>query len=198
MEEQSPPPRRSFGRYAEAMGGQSAIERALANREDEVKAPVFLDVWLPLIFLIVGVLLAWWVLYYVMGGVLAGLVAWAVALVVQVFVLAPALFVAVYAITRWFDLALGYLHIVLLKIFAITLGPAAAGDALFAAVVSMMGFDWKGLVAAFGFYGLLCGVPLAVHFRTGIPDTIATLALMFVPRAVLAFGVGLVFPELFP
>ena len=198
MSQPPPRPKRSFGLYAEAMGARSAVERALESRADEAKAPVFLDVWLPLILLGVGLVIEGWVLYYVMDGLLPALLAWVVALVVQVLILAPALFATIYAITRWFDLALGYLHIVLLKVGAITLGPAAAGDALFAAICTEMGFDWKGLVAAFGFYAILCGVPLAVLFRTGIPDTIATLAMIFVPRIILAYAVGLVFADLFP
>lgn len=188
---------RDFSGYARAAGAGSTIKRALDQRVDEAEPSRGIDVVLPTLMLAAGLPLTGFLSLYFFGLV-EGAIVFTALLGLQAIVFAPLLFGGVCLIARWFEHPLGLLPTVVFKIVAMTLGPAAVGDVLFAAVLSEIPFDWEALAAGFGFYLLLTGPVAALMFGIRLPETATLIGLIFLPRVVIGYAMAMAFPSMFP
>lgn len=141
---------------------------------------------------------AWWVAMLMAGFTTETIIALAVLVVVQVMFFLPGLFVVMVQVAKWFEHDLGKLLTVVLKLAAITIGPAALADVLFAATMVTMDFDWWGIVAGFAFYLLTAGITTACLFGLGLIDTVVAVIGIVVPRVAIVYGLGATMPWLFP
>lgn len=183
--------------YGFTGSSKSAVERALEAREDEVQPSRARDLYLPLVLLPVGAVLSAVIWSRVMGTVGEGLTVYAVVVGLQLFVFLPLMFASVVTVAKWFELALGTLGGVLLKVAALTLGAAAICDPLFTAVLMWSDFDWQCVVAGYGFYLVIVGLPTLYLFEMGIPEAALTALLVFLPRIAAAFTAAMAFSEHF-
>ena len=187
----------SGGLPPSSLRAASPIMQALEERQFEERGSPLRDRFLPAIVLVGGFLIALGVWFTWMKPASAAL-SWILgALVVQALVLAPLLFLSLMGVANLLELALGTLGEVLWKVGAITFGAAAAGDAIFAVTLVEMDFDWGLIIAGFGYYLILCGLPMAFMLAMNVAETALTLFLMFIPRVVAMYVVALALPKLF-
>ena len=184
-------------RYAAAFGARSSVEEALARREDEVQPSLWREYYVPMIGVPVGWLIGamiWWLLCPTWWALLAVL---GVVLVLQVCVFVPAKLAAVVTVARWLQLGLGTLGQVLFKGACLTLGPAAAADAMFTLMMVYTDFDWWALAAGYAFYVVIYGLPTAFVYEMNVAETALTVGMVFLPRVAAVYIVALAFNDMF-
>ncbi|MEZ6193455.1 MAG: hypothetical protein R3C45_19465 [Phycisphaerales bacterium] len=124
-----------------AVGGPSAVSSALADREDEAQASIFIDLWLPLGLIVLGLVVRFVEQMYFTGDATAGAVRAAIYVGVDVALTIPMLLAAMIIAVKLLDVAFGPLGQALFKLAAVVLGPAAIG----AIITHLLGGDLMGV-----------------------------------------------------
>lgn len=170
----------------------SPVAASLSAGEDEAQESTFRENWLPLGLLIIGLIagVALWAFWLPTVGAVATVAV--VAILVQAILFAPAMLASLALLAKWFDVALGDLRTVMRKIAAISVGSAASADVLFTVALIVADFDWQIVVAGFGFYLILLGIPAAILFEVGVAETAFLVAINFFVRVGAAYPAAVV------
>lgn len=155
-------------------GRRSRVTEALVAREDDQAQSKFLDLYLPIIFLVAGCGLTVLNSLQKDGTVVTGLMSAGFHLLVKV----PLMLVAVMLTARLMGISYGPLSIGLLKLAGIAMGPMALADVLLAFIMGQtlgMGF----LLGIF-FYIIIAGTPISFMFDLDLNETAITLTIMIV------------------
>jgi hypothetical protein len=163
------------------------VRQALEERADEVKPSTFLNVVLPVLLLVVGMLVQAVICLTQVRPIGNALLLLAIAVAVQLLVLGPVLFGSMLLAMKWFSIELGEVLPLAGRLIVLTLGPGAAADACLATVLIVADFEPSFVVAAFAVYMNFLGWPLALLFGMNLMETTAITGLNFIARTVVIF-----------
>ena len=142
---------------AMASVGTSPIAAALDNREDEASASKFVELWLPLGLIILGITVQFIEQLYFTGNTTAGIVSAMIYVGVNLALTIPMLLVGMIVAVKFLDMAFGPLFQALFKLAAVVLGPAAIGAIIAYSIGGLMGL-FAGGFFSFGVYWALISV----------------------------------------
>lgn len=137
--------------------GVSPITQALEGREDEVGDGRFINLWLPLVLIVLGVGVRFIEQIYFTGNATAGFVAAATYVGIDLVLTIPLLLVAMILAVKILDVAFGPLGQALFKMVAVVLGPAAIGAIIAYLIGGLMG-EFAGWFVSFCAYWVLLSV----------------------------------------
>jgi len=165
---------------------RSRVTEALVRRDDDQGETPFVDFYLPIIFLIAGVLLT--VLHALQEDetIGRGFLRAGINLVLKV----PLMLAAVTLTAHLMGISYGPLTTGLLKIAGIVMGPMALADVILASILSAtLGF---GIWLAAFFYIIIAGIPLSYMFDLEMGETLITLVVIVVLQVVFSVFLGTV------
>lgn len=138
-------------------GGTSAVSGALADREDEAQASSFINLWLPLGLIVLGLVVRFIEQMYFSGDATAGAIRAVIYVGVDLALTIPMLLAAMIIAVKLLDVAFGPLVQALFKLAAVVLGPAAIGAIISYLIGDLMGL-FVGGFASFCIYWALISV----------------------------------------
>lgn len=138
-----------------SVGGVSPVTGALENREDEAGTSRFVDLWLPLDLIVLGVVVSFIEQFYFTGNAATGVAAAAVHVGVNLALILPMLLVAMVIAVKLLDVAFGPLGQALFKLAAVVLGPAAIGSIIAFLIGGLMGQFVGGFASFCIYWGLI-------------------------------------------
>jgi DNA-directed RNA polymerase subunit RPC12/RpoP len=175
---------------AMASVGTSTISRALEDREDEVQASRFIDLWLPIILLAIGFGFTFfnaWLFYDPAFSTIPWYVDAAVSSGLQVVLMAPLMLVAAIITVKIMDTSFGPLMVGVLKLTSIAIGPLAFADFILGWVSAVtLGF---GTFVAVAIYLTICGPFLYWMFDLDYAEIMVTLVAIIILRLFIFFGI---------
>lgn len=137
--------------------GSSPISQALADREDETGPSRFVDLWLPLILIVVGLVVRFLQQLSFTDDPTIGVVSAATTIGLELAIKIPMLLLAMILAVKLLDVAFGPLGAALYKMIAVIIGPTAIGAIIAHLIGGLMG-DFVGAFAAFAVYWTLLSV----------------------------------------
>lgn len=140
-----------------AVGGSGAVSGALADREDEAYASSFINLWLPLGLIVLGLVVRFIEQMYFTGDAAAGAVRAAIYVGVDLALTIPMLLAAMIIAVKLLDVAFGPLGQALFKLSAVVLGPAAIGAIISYVIGDLIGL-FVGGFASFCIYWALISI----------------------------------------
>ena len=169
--------------------GTSPISRALDDHEDEAGASRFVDLWLPLILIVVGLVVKFVEQLSFATNPTEGVVGAAIAVGVDLAVNIPLLLIGMILAVKLLDVAFGPLGQALYKMVAVVIGPTALGAIIAYLIGGIMG-DFVGWFVAFGAYWTL----LSILFDLEGIEALYLIGILWVLNyaAVLVIGVILI------
>lgn len=138
-----------------AVGGSSAVTGALADREDEVHASSFINFWLPLGLIVLGLAVRFVEQLYFTSDATAGAVRAVTYVGVDLALTIPMLLAAMVIAVKLLDVAFGPLGQALFKLAAVVLGPAAIGAIISYLIGDLMGLFVGGFASFCIYWGLI-------------------------------------------
>jgi DNA-directed RNA polymerase subunit RPC12/RpoP len=133
----------------------SPIAQALQGREDEAGDGRFVNLWLPLILIVLGIGVRLIEQLYFTGNATAGFVAAATYIGVDLVLTIPLLLMAMILAVKILDVAFGPLGQALFKMVAVVLGPAGIGAIITYLIGGLMGEFAGGIVSFCAYWALL-------------------------------------------
>jgi DNA-directed RNA polymerase subunit RPC12/RpoP len=137
--------------------GASPIASALEAREDEAAANKFIDLWLPLGLILIGLAFQIITQLYFSDDPASGLIAAGISVGVELAIRIPLLLAAMIIAVKLLDVAFGPLGQALLKLTAVVLGPTAIGLTIAFLIGGIVGL-FVGMFIAFVIYWTLLTV----------------------------------------
>lgn len=183
--------------------GGNPITRALEDREDEVQPSRFIDLWLPLGLIVIGLAFT---IYssWLFPDPLADKVGWmakaAISCALQVFVIAPLMLFAATVTVNILSTSFGPLFTGVLKLTAIAVGPLGLADVLIVWLVpGAMGLS---VVAAgciyITVYVIFCAPFLYLMFDLDYTEVMLTTATIIGLRLLVTLGIMALVMSLLP
>ncbi len=168
--------------------GTSPIAAALDGREDEASASKFVDLWLPLGLIILGVVVQFIEQLYFTGNAATGIVSAAIYVGVNLLLTIPLLLVGMIIAVKLLDVAFGPLFQALFKLAAVVLGPAAIGAIIAYLIGGIMG-SFAGGFFSFVVYWSLISVLFDLD---GMESLYLIIIVMVLEYAVSLFLLGMI------
>ncbi|MFA9478309.1 hypothetical protein ACERK3_08370 [Phycisphaerales bacterium AB-hyl4] len=179
-----------------AMGGNSAVSRALEDREDEVQPSKLFDLYLPLGLIILGLLTRFAQAMFFGDDAIDGALQAAIVTAIDVAISIPLLLLALMVSVYILSVSFGPLGAALFKLLAILLGPAALGDMVAYITAVPLGSSIAGGFAGFLFVVVSMWFLLSKFFDLDGSDAFYVLIIMYVVNfivtilvAIFAFGI---------
>ena len=169
-----------------------SIKERLADRDDEVQPSTFIDVYLPLILLGLGFVVAVVKQIHFGDGDPLSLAAACILVAVGIAITVPLLLLGLYVAAWILDVSYGPLGIGLLKLTAIAVGPDAIGDIAGAAIGGVGGMFIGFFVAIAAYWALI-----AKLFDLDAMEAIETIILLWVVQLIAGFVAFLLVLSLF-
>ena len=162
--------------------GTSPITRALEDHDDEVKENRFIDLWLPMILIGVGLAVRFIEQLSFAANPTEGVIGAAIAIGVELAINIPILLVGMILAVKLLDVAFGPLGPALYKMVAVVIGPTALGAIIAYLIGGIMG-AFVGWFVTFGAYWTL----LSVLFDLEGLEALYLIAILWVLNYVTAF-----------
>lgn len=175
----------------------SAVAAALENREDELQLSPWKEKYIPTTIAIVGVLLQIGLWFIFATETKHAVIGAAGMLVVEVLVLMPIAIAAVFLTARIMNIGFGPMIPALLKVAAIAIGTGGVADILFFKMMLSVDFDYQMLLVAFVLHMFLLGLPMLAIFELELSEMVMIVSIIVIPRIVILFGMGWMFPHWF-
>lgn len=137
---------------AVGMVGQRASDEAA---QDTAKRQQFIDLYLPGILIVGGVVMRIFDQLYISGDATTGLVSGVIQVLVEVVLWVPMAFVGMLLAVKLLDVAFGTLGLALYKLMGVALGPGAAWSLIAYFLPGVIGFFVGGGTAFFLYWALL-------------------------------------------
>ncbi len=154
----------------------TGVAQALRSREDERRDSAFLDIYLPLIFIVAGMFL--YALAAIQNEVTPGIAARDIGLYIAIVV--PLLLGTLFLCARVLGINYGSLGIGLLKLTGLAMGPMALADLLGAYILgATLG---AGFLFVMFLRIVIVGIPLAKMFDLGLGEALLTLVFIIAIR----------------
>ena len=161
----------------------TGVAQSLRRRDDDRRDSPFIDIYLPVIFIIVGVML--YAYAAISADMSPAVVARDIALYVAVMV--PLLLATLYLTARLIGTAYGSLGIGLLKLTGLALGPMALADVIGAYILgATLG---AGFLFVMFLRIVIVGIPLSKMFDLDLGETMLTLVFIIAIRIFFEFVV---------
>lgn len=175
----------------------SAVAAALENREDEVILSPWKEKYIPGGIAVVGVItqIALW--FFFANTASHAAIGAAGMLVAEVFILMPIAIVAVFITARIMNIGFGPMVPALIKVAAIAIGTGGVADILFFKMMLSVEFDYQMLLVAFVLHMFLLGLPMLAIFELELSEMVMIVSIIVIPRIVILFGMGWMFPHWF-
>ncbi|GAB4109563.1 MAG: hypothetical protein Kow00105_18310 [Phycisphaeraceae bacterium] len=140
-----------------SIGGSSRVSDALNNREDDAHASRFVEFWLPLSLIVLGVVVSFVEQLYFSGDAKVGLIAATLRVGADLVLTIPMLLMGMILAVKLLDMAFGPLEQALFKLAAVVLGPSAIGT-IIAYLIGGLAGQFAGGFASFCIYWALISV----------------------------------------
>ncbi len=174
--------------------GTSPISRALEDHDDEVGSSRFIDLWLPLILIVVGLTVRFIEQLSFAANPTEGVVGAVIAIGVELAINIPMLLVGMILAVKLLDVAFGPLGMALYKMVAVVIGPTALGAIIAYLIGGIMG-AFVGWFVTFGVYWTLLSVLFDLE---GLEALYLIVILWVLDYLVALFIVGLLLGLLMP
>lgn len=182
------------------IGGTSSIAKALENREDEYKPSKIVDLWIPIVMIVMGLFITFggcWLFqnYLPLKDQLDWRLHALISYPIQLFVMVPLMLIAATMTVRTLSTSFGPLGPGVLKLTAITMGPLAIADILAAVLVpATIQIAIQGIIAAIGmyfaFYIIFCAPFLFMMFDLEYMEVMFTAVANIILRTICMAVVG--------
>jgi DNA-directed RNA polymerase subunit RPC12/RpoP len=176
---------------AMASVGTSPISRSLEDREDEATASRFVDLWLPLILIVVGLGVRFVEQLNFAANPTEGIVGAAIVVGVELIINVPMLLIGMIVAVKLLDVVFGPLGKALYKMVAVVIGPTAIGAIIAYLIGGLMGSFVGGFVS-FGAYWALLSVLFDLEGMEALYLIVILWALNWL-ATLIVFGVVLTF-----
>lgn len=174
-----------------ALGGSSAVTRALEEREDEVQPSPIIEFYLPLGLIVLGLLMRFAQAMYfgddAVDGFLDALIVTSMDLAISI----PLLLLGLLVSVKLLSVSFGPLGQALFKLLAILLGPAALGDIVAYVVSGPLGSELAGSFAGFLVAVVTMWVLLSQLFDLEGSDAFYVLIIIYVVNFIVTMFVGI-------
>lgn len=172
-----------------AVGGSGAVSGALADRQDEAHASSFINLWLPMGLIVLGLAVRFIEQMYFTGDATAGAVRAAIYVGVDLALTLPMLLAAMIIAVKLLDVAFGPLGQALFKLAAVVLGPAAIG----AIITHLLGGDLVGVfVGGFASFCIYWGLISVLFDLDGMESLKLIVIITVLKYIVTLFIMGLI------
>lgn len=175
----------------------SKVAEALINREDELQLSPWKEKYIPASIAIIGVM-AQVILWIVFSGPTRHAAIGATLMLLgEIVILMPIAVGAVFLTARVMNIGFGPMVPALLKVAAIAIGTGGVADILFFKMMLSVDFDYVILLVAFVLQLILLGLPMLALFELELMDMAMIVSIVVLPRIVILFGMGYLFPHWF-
>jgi hypothetical protein len=184
--------------FGPILATQSALARALERREFEEPPDRIADLYLPLGFIVLGIVLI------VVGSVratdtpLEAAILTGLVMAVQLCFMVPLMLVALIISAKLFGVSFGTLFLGLFKLTGLALGPATVADFIFVTIAPFFAIGIYGLVAVvflmFLLYAIFMGIPMSKMFKLEATEVMQTIWVIVTAKLVsVVFGGMLIY-----
>lgn len=175
----------------------SAVAQALMNREDELALSPWKEKYIPAGVAIVGVAVQTALWFVFATSTRHASIGAAAMLLAETLLLMPVAVLAVFVTARVMNIGFGPMLPVMIKVAAIAIGAGGVADILFFRMMLSVDFDYVLLLVGFVLHMFLLGLPILAVFELELSEMIMIVSIIVIPRIVILFGMGYMFPHWF-